>query len=88
MLKRLLFLSCGFLLVTSNAFAQIMVVNQDSPQFGVGEFTSLATSYTVSNFDVGMDTKLVVSFAMEVACLLYTSPSPRDQRGSRMPSSA
>ena len=26
---------------------------------------------------------------MEVeACLLYTSPSPRDQRGSRMPSSA
>ena len=25
---------------------------------------------------------------LEVACLLYTSPSPRDQRGSRMPSSA
>ena len=24
----------------------------------------------------------------ESACLLYTSPSPRDQRGSRMPSSA
>ena len=23
-----------------------------------------------------------------VVCLLYTSPSPRDQRGSRMPSSA
>ena len=23
-----------------------------------------------------------------VACLLYTSPSPRDQRGARMPSSA
>ena len=26
--------------------------------------------------------------AKEEACLLYTSPSPRDQRGSRMPSSA
>ena len=25
---------------------------------------------------------------MCVTCLLYTSPSPRDQRGSRMPSSA
>ena len=25
---------------------------------------------------------------VERACLLYTSPSPRDQRGSRMPSSA
>ena len=24
----------------------------------------------------------------ETSCLLYTSPSPRDQRGSRMPSSA
>ena len=24
----------------------------------------------------------------KIACLLYTSPSPRDQRGSRMPSSA
>ena len=24
----------------------------------------------------------------DVICLLYTSPSPRDQRGSRMPSSA
>ena len=26
--------------------------------------------------------------AMSEGCLLYTSPSPRDQRGSRMPSSA
>ena len=26
--------------------------------------------------------------ALSVSCLLYTSPSPRDQRGSRMPSSA
>ena len=25
---------------------------------------------------------------LRAACLLYTSPSPRDQRGSRMPSSA
>ena len=25
---------------------------------------------------------------LEAICLLYTSPSPRDQRGSRMPSSA
>ena len=26
--------------------------------------------------------------SLSVVCLLYTSPSPRDQRGSRMPSSA
>ena len=29
-----------------------------------------------------------VSFEINDGCLLYTSPSPRDQRGSRMPSSA
>ena len=28
------------------------------------------------------------SVGLVEACLLYTSPSPRDQRGSRMPSSA
>ena len=28
------------------------------------------------------------SEVQEIPCLLYTSPSPRDQRGSRMPSSA
>ena len=27
-------------------------------------------------------------FENDINCLLYTSPSPRDQRGSRMPSSA
>ena len=29
-----------------------------------------------------------VEAARQEGCLLYTSPSPRDQRGSRMPSSA
>ena len=29
-----------------------------------------------------------IKSAIKTACLLYTSPSPRDQRGSRMPSSA
>ena len=32
--------------------------------------------------------KLMLFFALAAFCLLYTSPSPRDQRGSRMPSSA
>ena len=29
-----------------------------------------------------------ISKALDEACLLYTSPSPRDKRQSRMPSSA
>ena len=32
--------------------------------------------------------KTNVEYEQKEACLLYTSPSPRDQRGSRMPSSA
>ena len=36
----------------------------------------------------GMDIDLGQIFGQGGGCLLYTSPSPRDQRGSRMPSSA
>ena len=32
--------------------------------------------------------KIMLCIHMDTVCLLYTSPSPRDQRGSRMPSSA
>ena len=48
--------------------------------------------YTLDEFDptngkpylfAGGEDEIIFS-----ACLLYTSPSPRDQRGSRMPSSA
>ena len=34
------------------------------------------------------DDQLVLDVGHLEDCLLYTSPSPRDQRGSRMPSSA
>ena len=34
------------------------------------------------------EVKMLKDFTDTVTCLLYTSPSPRDQRGSRMPSSA
>ena len=46
-------------------------------------YWSYAKAYYVKN---GKQTKEVD--AIRRACLLYTSPSPRDQRGSRMPSSA
>ena len=38
----------------------------------------------------GISTELAQrdGIALQEVCLLYTSPSPRDQRGSRMPSSA
>ena len=36
----------------------------------------------------GDDPSLIATVHGLTICLLYTSPSPRDQRGSRMPSSA
>ena len=36
----------------------------------------------------GSDREAFASAGLVDGCLLYTSPSPRDQRGSRMPSSA
>ena len=35
-----------------------------------------------------VETQAPISGDEDATCLLYTSPSPRDQRGSRMPSSA
>ena len=34
------------------------------------------------------EANILAAYPMNGICLLYTSPSPRDQRGSRMPSSA
>ena len=39
-------------------------------------------------FSTQRNFRIHVGFALGAFCLLYTSPSPRDQRGSRMPSSA
>ena len=42
-----------------------------------------------ANRELSMNISMAGSNLMQTgACLLYTSPSPRDQRGSRMPSSA
>ena len=45
-------------------------------------------SVTVFHPTIGTDTLFDIDGIWSIACLLYTSPSPRDQRGSRMPSSA
>ena len=47
-----------------------------------GSFDKANRTSVSSYRGVGIDKGL------DIFCLLYTSPSPRDQRGSRMPSSA
>ena len=52
---------------------------------GIAVKDGASTVGTAGTVDFG--TALSVT-PLSVGCLLYTSPSPRDQRGSRMPSSA
>ena len=60
-------------------------VRIDSPD--IGSFVVLRGSRVgVSTYEGGLGTEPM--FGDLPTCLLYTSPSPRDQRGSRMPSSA
>ena len=47
-----------------------------------------ALSTTDSNVSIDVGTGTYAQNDVDITCLLYTSPSPRDQRGSRMPSSA
>ena len=71
-------------------FGVVRVVN-----FAHGEFLMIgmylvyliAAQFGVHPY-VGLVPVAVILFALGALCLLYTSPSPRDQRGSRMPSSA
>ena len=54
---------------------------------GAGKSTTLKAISNLLGAERGDVTKGTITFKGE-DCLLYTSPSPRVQRGSRMPSSA
>ena len=59
----------------------------------IGAWLSYIPLLFLDRFLLGCATSLVMAsgtslIAEHYHCLLYTSPSPRDQRGSRMPSSA
>ena len=52
-------------------------------------FSEIMSAATIKSVGAHIaDDRFEVAFEEERICLLYTSPSPRDQRGSRMPSSA
>ena len=44
--------------------------------------------WTMTAEECATDAGIIHPSSKQMTCLLYTSPSPRDQRGSRMPSSA
>ena len=88
------------LLQSNERIASVLVLNAPSQHDIRRLFKAGATdvlSYPLSENDLGVALQSAeqsskrlapAPVAKEGICLLYTSPSPRDQRGSRMPSSA
>ena len=70
---------------TSNILSQVTAANfKDSHVDHLN--TLIKHIHSTANFSLRHST--LDDETLHVVCLLYTSPSPRDQRGSRMPSSA
>ena len=71
--------------VTTFASASVVTVSNIAD-----EMTSAVLLDNTATPILSGDAFIHIGFFGDVAsdCLLYTSPSPRDQRGSRMPSSA
>ena len=61
--------------IDKNKIDFVIVNGENAAVQGVGLTKEICKDF----FNCGVDV---------ITCLLYTSPSPRDQRGSRMPSSA
>ena len=80
------------------AHVAFKVLEELAPDNAKAYHDLIMKAYFADNRDIsdpGILTQLAVEagvdaevFAQAIGCLLYTSPSPRDQRGSRMPSSA
>ena len=60
-----------------------MKLNKIEPKFIKKNNPRIGLITLASDFRIEKDFNDII-----YGCLLYTSPSPRDQRGSRMPSSA
>ena len=67
--------------------ADLLVVLKNSA--GIGDYEYELTPKGIEQARIHLSRSTYCGSApVSIACLLYTSPSPRDQRGSRMPSSA
>ena len=62
------------------------ILKEGSQKINELDYVTVAEKEEILNQLVG--TSQPLSSGQTIPCLLYTSPSPRDQRGSRMPSSA
>ena len=72
-------------------FLSSNIVKKDTKKLLCAPYVSLKLTDKISVSIIGVTTKLLLTTTKSEnvqACLLYTSPSPRDRQRSRMPSSA
>ena len=70
---------------------RVVMVGGDAPvvvQSMTNTDTADAIATAIQVKELALAGSELVRITVNTPCLLYTSPSPRDQRGSRMPSSA
>ena len=85
---------CGFDIVSAGELARVLAAGGDPAKVifsGVGKTRAemkQALQVGIGCFNVESTAELDVLNEVANACLLYTSPSPRDRTRSRMPSSA
>ena len=65
-----------------------ILLTQDERRAIIQDASYTSIRYVSFDLETGEDRTLIALPWAAGCCLLYTSPSPRDQRGSRMPSSA
>ena len=69
-----------------SGFVTTEEIDSISLVYNKSDRTKLITAFSEYENPIAM--QLLGCDSESLTCLLYTSPSPRDQRGSRMPSSA
>ena len=72
---------------SSTSLSSSLATRTTTLESASGSFASDLVTLKGSGTTQGVGTSNSPTFN-NITCLLYTSPSPRDQRGSRMPSSA
>ena len=81
--------AAGFLHLTQSAVSMQLKRLEELLGLDLFDRSGRSIALTASGEQLLVYARRMVSLNDEViTCLLYTSPSPRDQRGSRMPSSA
>ena len=76
-------------IVSANGPEALTLNDRPSPEPGPGEVRVDVVASCINYRDLTtVENPEPRGIPYPMSCLLYTSPSPRDQRGSRMPSSA